>query len=818
MSLPPSCPRCGAARSPREASRGVCPRCLLSLGFGEPGEAASAVDPLDAIGRRIGPYEILDLLGEGGMGVVYLAEQSEPIQRRIALKLIKLGMDTRAVIARFESERQALARMDHPDIARIHDAGVSPEGRPYFVMEYVPGLPITGYCDRERLEVRSRLRLFLRVCRAIQHAHHKGIIHRDVKPSNVLVQEVDGQPVVKVIDFGVAKAIDRPLAQHTLFTEQGVLLGTPEYMSPEQAALDGLAVDTRTDVYALGLLLYELLVGAHPFGVDDPRRVGLDEIRRRIREDEPPRPSARLASGAIRVDEILRARRTELAPLRRALRGDLDWIVMKALEKDVDRRYPSPSDLAADLERHLAHEPVAAGPPGALYRARKFLRRHRLGTAFAASVLVLLAAFGVSRGIQARRIVRERDRANLEAEASERVSRFLIDLFEVSDPGQARGETITAREILDQGAGRIERELADQPELQARLMATMGVVYKKLGLHDRSAPLLQKSREIRSAVLGEEHPDTIRSLLEIAELRFQEGRLQEAETTLREARETSVRALGEEHPHALAALGDLAVALHFQGRLDEAETLYRDALERRARVLGEGHPETLETMNNLAALLVGRGDLAMAETYLRRALAGRRAAMGADHPDVLDTTMNLGVVLQALGRLDEAEPVCREAVDLGRRIRPDHPKTLVSINNLGKLLERQGKLDEAARYYQEALEAFRRVVGDDHADTLSAMGNLADLYTTQGRLQEAEPLLAAAVRGVRRTLPREHVVTGYTLRKQGRFLTAAGRHAEAESALREAVEILTAAGGADHPQTVRAREDLARLHEARGVD
>ncbi len=816
-----SCPQCDSSFSPEETDAGACPRCLIAIGLGKAPAAAAAedafsIESLEAIGERIGPYEILDVIGEGGMGVVYLAQQVEPMRRQVALKLIKPGMDTREVLARFETERQALARMNHPGISQVHDAGATPLGRPFFVMELVTGIPITRYCDDRRLDLEERLSLFLQACAAIQHAHQKGIIHRDVKPSNVMVSNEEGRPRVKVIDFGIAKATENHPGQFSLHTRDGLLLGTPQYMSPEQAVAGGRDVDTRTDVYALGLLLYEMLTGALPYDDSEATRDDLEALRRQILEQDPPRPASRVHALGEAASRAAHLRRTDAASLRRRIQGDLDWIVMKALEKDRARRYASAHELAADIERHLRHEPVVAGPPGAGYRTRKFVRRHRVGVFAAALSMTLLLGVTVAVSLQARRIAAERDRANREAEAARQVSRFLVDLFNVSDPGEARGNTIPAREILDQGAAKIESELSGQPELQASLMSTIGSVYSKLGLYGQSAPLLEKALETRRLVLGEDHPDTLRSILEVGAVTFSQGKLPEAEALLREALSRSRRALGEDHPTTLTALSDLGVTLHFQGKLAEAEQIYLEALRRRKQALGGDHPETLETVNNLATLLYAQGRLDEAEPYLRDALEGRRRALGADHPETLDSMINLCPVLMALERLDEAEPVCREALDAGRRIRPDHPKTIVSINNLGKLLALQGRDDEAEAFFREAMLALRRTVGDEHPDTLVAIGNLGDLYTKQGRLREAEALLVPAVGAARRVLPPGHVVTALTLTNYARFLAAAARYEEAEPVLLEAHSILDGAVGSAHRFTRRAVDSLAALYEAWG--
>src|SRR5262245_17288672 len=475
-----------------------------TLDDGSGPESATRIGPrgLFEESATIGSYRLMRRVGTGGMGEVYLAEQTAPVRRQVALKVIKAGMDTGQVIARFEAERQALALMDHPVIAKVFDAGATPNGRPYFVMEYVKGEPITHYCDQNRLTTRERLALFMRVCDGVQHAHQKGIIHRDLKPSNVLVT-VDGDaPAPKIIDFGVAKATAQPLTERTMVTELGAMIGTPEYMSPEQADLGALDIDTRTDVYSLGVMLYELLTGTLPLDPGALRQAGVSEMHRRIREVDPPRPSARIRTTGDQSIETAKKRRTDPGRLAGRLHGDLDWITMRALEKDRTRRYGSPSDLKADIERHLADQPVLAGPPSVAYRARKFVRRHRVGVSVAAVAAVALVVFAAMMAVQARRIARERDRA-------ERVSSFLVDLFRVSSPGQSRGKEMTAREMLDRGADKIDKELADEPEVQGRLLYTIGRAYDELGQYSRAAGLFTRAVDISTRALGPDHPDTL---------------------------------------------------------------------------------------------------------------------------------------------------------------------------------------------------------------------------------------------------------------------------------------------------------------------
>ena len=551
-----------------------------------------------------GPYRFLQRLGEGGMGEVWLAEQLRPVRRHVAIKIVKAGMDTAQVVARFEAERQALAVMDHPAIAKVFDGGTTPEGRPYFAMEYVRGEAITHYCDRQRLPIRERLELFIQLCDGVQHAHQKGIIHRDLKPSNVLVSVAADRPVPRIIDFGIAKAVAQPLTERPLFTEIGGFLGTPEYMSPEQAELTPADVDTRSDVYSLGVLLYDLLVGALPFDSAGLRQAGVDEIRRTIREKDPLRPSTRITQSGPASIAAAEQRRSQPAKLAAVLRGDLDWITMKALEKDRTRRYQTANALALDVRRHLNHEPVLAGPPNAAYRTRKFVRRHRVGVAAATALLALVLAFAAIMTIQAGRIARERDRANQEAATATQVSDFLVGLFRVSDPSEARGNTLTAREILAKGALQLEGGLRDQPQVQARLQATIGAVYTGLGMYADAQPLLAGALQTQKQVLGEDSPESLATANHLANAYWYQGKYQEAELLYRDIVQRRTRVLGEDHPDTLRANFDLASAYAAQKRWDEFERLGRDVLAKQRRVLGTAHADTLSSLNNLQVLLL----------------------------------------------------------------------------------------------------------------------------------------------------------------------------------------------------------------------
>lgn len=833
---------------------------------GGPSESAgpAALSASEAVGSHIGPYKLVQLLGEGGMGVVWVAEQTEPVQRRVALKVIKPGMDSAQILRRFEAERQALALMDHTHIATVFDAGTTATGRPYFVMELIKGVPITTYCDELHLPIRERLALFIPVCQAIQHAHQKGIIHRDLKPSNVLVCIQDGKPVAKVIDFGVAKAVHQKLANESLYTEIGQIVGTLEYMSPEQAELSALDIDTRADVYALGVLLYELLTGSTPLDKTRLKSAAILELLRLIREEEPPRPSTRLTNAKNTLASLAAQRRTEPARLTREVRGELDWIVMKCLEKDRTRRYEAASSLARDIEHYLHDEPVEACPPSAGYRLKKMLRRNKGPVAAAAAVfLALLVGVMVStwqavRASQARAEARQqrddaeaarrtavaerdaKERARAQAEANEREERAVRDFLQNDLLRQADAETQaehlralgeegfavqanpTVQELLERAAAglaptRIGQKFPQQPLVQAEILATVGNAYRGIGEYDRAIAHLERAADLVRTHLGPDQPETLTILHDLANAYGHAWRMDEAIALYEKVRDARTLQLGPDHPDTLTTRHQLALCYLLTGRKTEALALFEQVHVARAARLGLEHRDTLKTLHSLAWTYREVGRTAEAVPLLEKVLDTQAATLGADHPDTADTRNSLALAFTYSGREAAAIALYEKVRDeYVTQLAPNHPTTLNALNNLAIAYRITGRLAEAISLFEQVRDARAAKFGPNEPATLNTMNSLARAYRLAGRAADAIALFEQ-VRDARLTrLGPDHVETQSTLYHLALSYTDAGKPAQAIPLYEQVREVRLRKLGPDHPDTLKIVCCLAQAYCAVG--
>jgi len=731
------------------------------------------------------------------MGTVFLGEQREPFYRRVALKVIRAGRASVSYALRFEHERQILALMSHPGIARVYDAGTTEEGDPWFAMEYVSGLPLTEFCDRERLTTRERLELFIEVCEAIQHAHQRGVLHRDIKPHNVLVTREDGRARARVIDFGLAKAFDSPLLDGPELTQLGFAVGTPSYMSPEQADRRLMPdIDSRADVYSLGVLLYELLTGYLPLELG--RDPGFVE---QLLTTEPSPPSRRVSALGNPASEIASRRRSGVPELSRQLSGDLDWIVLKALEKDRERRYATVSELAEDVRRHLRDEPVLAGPPSWAYRLRKLARRNKLATAALILMCLGLAVgtAGVAAGLV--RSLRAEEEARREADTATAINRMLDEMLASAAPGQS-GRDVRVVDVLDRAADRITQERLE-PGAEAGLRATLGRTYIALGHLDKAGPQLERARSLYTRALGPggaDAPETLSVRIEQVRWLFETGRGADAE---REARDLVARAraaLGPEHAITLRALGRLATVLGERGRWNEAVGLIRELIAIEERTLGAGDRETLQAHNVLARLLVGQGRYAEAETAARHAYEGLKALHGEAHPDVLSSMNTLAGALFFQDKLTDLEQLARRGVEIRvRTLGREHPETLDAMNNLGSVLSALDRTEEAEAVFRETLEIRRHVLGPEHPRTLDSWVSVGDVLAQRGDPAGAQRIFADVWTKRLRTLGRDDPETWFALTRNAGALDGLGRHGEAEKLRALALAELERILGPDHP-------------------
>ena len=713
----------------------------------------AAVDKTDArrptadpmAGSSIGRYRLLERLGEGGMGVVYIAEQREPVRRRVALKIIKPGMDSDQVVARFEAERQALAMLDHTSIAKVFDAGTTELGRPYFVMELVHGAPITEYCDENRLTPRERVELFMAVCHAVQHAHQKGIIHRDLKPSNILIASYDGRPVPKIIDFGVAKATNQPLTERTIYTNFGAMVGTLEYMAPEQAQMNALGVDTRSDIYSLGVLLYELLTGTTPLERGRLRNAAFKELLRLLEHEEPPAPSTRLSAAGEQLQSISEQRKTEPARLVKVVSGELDWIAMKCLEKDRSRRYETAHGLALDIQRYLNDEAVLAGPPSARYKTLKFVRRNRSWLSAAAAVLLALVAglgaatYGLVRAREERNhalaatieakeaqeiaqvqtaLAQSNEKvARKEAAKAQAVSHFLQRMFSRARLRATSADT-SVRHFLLEGAETLsEEQISKDPEVESAIRDALGAGFSALGMYQEAEPQLRLTLELRKRIYPADHPEIAESLSSLSEL-------------------YTDKHLNKQSLHSY----------EYRQDLETAYKLESEALAILEKALGPSHPKVAASLANLSYVSVRLDRLEEAAAHSERSAEIARKLHSGRRPQIVAALYTQAISLRAKGELDEAERLAKEAIAICIEVREKKASLANSYNLLGLILKEKGRVADAANAYRESIKHYREISGDDHLALVMPLRNLVQLHRAHGDLREADVAALELVR------------------------------------------------------------------------
>ena len=749
--------------------------------------------PLDlgehAAPAEIGPYKIVSKIGEGGMGAVYLAEQAEPIRRKVAIKLIKPGLDSQQVVSRFQAEQQALAMMNHVNIAKVFDAGTTDDGRPYFVMEYIEGVTLLEYCDEAEAPIHERVRLFMQVCEGVQYAHQQGIIHRDIKPGNIIVTGSGEQATPKIIDFGIAKATEQTLTEETFLTREGELIGTLEYMSPEQA--DRVAADTRSDVYSLGVVFYELLTGSLPFEPKELRESGFEAILRHLREVDPPVPSARVSGMGSAGRDTAARRHSEPKSLVRTLSGDLDWITMKAMEKDPGRRYVSPMMFADDLRRYLNNEPVVARAPSAAYRARKFIRRHGIAVAFVSVIFVAIAAFAVNQTLQAQRLAAERDRANLEAESAQAVADFMIEVFGEADPEIAQGEEFTVRHAVDAGAQRIREDEDMDPVVRATIMNALGRIYRQLSELSLADTLTQQA----VAEMLEHGAPPIRTVTACYNAAYILQALDRYDEGLEYCNKGIEIAESNFPPGHEARLRIYGITALMQKRLGN----YEEAVAGHERVIAAlevsdlPHEKRTDRIgvnyNNMGLVYIRLDQPDKAKECYEKALALYRSVHGEKHPKIAGTTGNLAEAYVTLGELDKAAETQRIATQLCIEVYgPEHRSVGTQYNTEGNISSRLGDYEKAIEYYDKAYEIWAKALGPDHHYLYYPYKNKGEIYMKTEQYPLALEMYMKARDIYLNALGPEHNLMAFAEFQVGDVMGQMGDDAGAEPYLRRAYE------------------------------
>lgn len=772
----------------------------------------SASTQLEQFVDEIVGFSVVRLLGEGGGGSVLLAQQLVPIKRDVAIKVVKLGMDTKAVVRRFEAEQQALGLMDHPNIAKVFGAGVTRAGRPYFVMELVRGIRITDYCDQCHLSVPERLAVFSQVCHAIQHAHHKGIIHRDIKPSNVLVTLHDGDAVAKVIDFGIAKAIHGHLMEETLQTNVEHLVGTPAYMSPEQLIAGISQVDTRTDVYSLGVLLYELLVGCTPLDEEELGAVGSEVMRQTLLAEEPMTPSKRILAMSHHESEgVCQRRQTDVLRIVRSLRGDLDWIVMRCLEKERTRRYQSANELIQDIDRFFLKSPVLARPPSIGYVVSRFIRRHKLAVAASSFSVCAVLAGAALASYQAVRAV------EAQGVAQQVVDFLRDDLLSPASPQLEPDRDIKMRTVLDRASVKVDTRFADQPLVEALVRKTLGQAYEALGDAEQAARHLDRSVVVREQLFGPDDASLLQTKSLLLDVLGQQSKYTSAAALGSSVLEAQRRIVGPDHPDTLQTMVRLGRIYRLTAKYADAEALHREAYAAYQSKLGEDNQQTMEALHALAATQLYRGNYKEAQLLLERVVAFSASLLGRQHPDTMSAQGNLAVSYSYQGKLPQAEAIQRELLEIHERVLGvEHPQTLVTLENLAYTYAEQGNPAAAALLQSRALAASKKVRGGEHPHTLITMGNLAASYEDMGQLNDAIDLRSEAISIERRTLGDRHPGTLLSMNNLAFSYRILGRLREAESLLVKATQISPEVLGPEHPDALGYRRSLAAVYQAQG--